>query len=85
MKKLFPVLLLVLIAHHVQTQTGVAGYWRAASVVPDGTPDGAVLQFTMELMVEGASISGTVTGAPFTISGGRVEGTAVTVNLPDAR
>jgi CubicO group peptidase (beta-lactamase class C family) len=79
MKKLFPVLLLVLIAHHVQTQTGVAGYWRAASVVPDGTPDGAVLQFTMELMVEGASISGTVTGAPFTISGGRVEGTAVTV------
>jgi len=80
MKKLPPLILLAVITLQTQAQSGVAGYWRAAGVVPDGTPDGAVLQFTMELEVKGASISGTVTGAPFTISGGRVEGAAVTLN-----
>src|SRR5688572_23264456 len=80
MKKLFPLILLALITQHIQGQNGVAGYWRAVSVVPDGTPNGAVLQFTMELMVEGASVTGTVTGAPIAISGGRVEGTSVTLN-----
>lgn len=80
MKKLFPLILLALITQHIQGQNGVAGYWRAVSVVPDGTPNGAVLQFTMELMGEGASVTGTVTGAPIAISGGRVEGTSVTLN-----
>ena len=63
MRKLFPLILLAVITQHIQGQNGVAGYWRAVSVVPDGTPDGAVLQFTMELMVEGASVTGTATGA----------------------
>jgi CubicO group peptidase (beta-lactamase class C family) len=79
MKKLLSVILLALITQHVETQGGVAGYWRAVSVVPDGTPDGALLQFTMDLMVEGASVTGTVEGAPLTLSGGRVEGTLVTL------
>ena len=80
MRKLFPLILLAVITQHIQGQNGIAGYWRAVSVVPDGRPDGAVLQFTMELMVEGASVTGTVTGAPIAISGGRVEGTSVTLN-----
>src|SRR5512145_2307577 len=79
MKKLFPLILLAVITQDVLTQGGVAGYWRAVGVVPDGTPDGALLQFTMDLIVEGPSVTGTVEGAPLTISGGRVEGTIVTL------
>ncbi len=79
MKKLFPLILLAVITQDVLTQGGVAGYWRAVSVVPDGTPDGALLQFTMDLIVEGPSVTGTVEGAPLTISGGRVEGALVTL------
>src|SRR5262245_8864540 len=80
MKKLFLLILLAVMTQRALTQTGIAGYWRAASVVPDGTPDGAVLQFTMELNADGASVTGTVTGAPIMISGGRIAGTAVILN-----
>jgi CubicO group peptidase (beta-lactamase class C family) len=79
MKKLVPLILLTALTQIVQTQSGIAGYWRAAGVVPDGTPDGAVLQFTMDLTADGTTVTGTVTGAPLTISGGRVEGTSVTL------
>jgi CubicO group peptidase (beta-lactamase class C family) len=80
MKRLFLLLVLVLMNQQVQTQTGITGYWRAAGVVPDGTPDGAVLQFTMDLRGDGASVTGTVAGLPMVISEGRIEGTSVTVN-----
>jgi hypothetical protein len=40
MKRLFLLTVLVVMTQDVQTQTGIAGYWRVAGVVPDGTPDG---------------------------------------------
>ena len=79
MRKLFPLILLAVITQGIHGQSGVAGYWRAVSVVPDGTPDGALLQFTMDLIVESSSVTGTVEGAPLTITGGRVEGALVTL------
>ena len=83
MKKLFPLILLVAMTQHVQTQAGITGYWRVASVVPDGTPDGAVLQFALELKADGTSVTGTATGIPLVINQGRIEGTSVTVNGVD--
>jgi len=80
MKKLFLLSALVVISQYVHAQSGIAGYWRAASVVPDATPDGAVLQFTMELSADGSSVTGTVTGVPMVIVNGRIEGTSVTLN-----
>jgi CubicO group peptidase (beta-lactamase class C family) len=80
MKRLFLLMLLVVMTQHVQTQTGITGYWRAVSVVPDESPDGTILQFTLELKVDGTSVTGTVTGAPMVIREGRIEGTAVTLN-----
>jgi hypothetical protein len=38
-------LLLVVTTEQAQTQTGIAGIWCAASVVPDGTSDGAIRDF----------------------------------------
>ena len=76
-------LLLLVMTQQVQTQTGIAGYWRAVSVVPDASPDGTLLQFNMDLKVSGASVTGTVTGVPVTITGGRIEGTSLTLNLVD--
>ena len=65
---------------HVHTQTGIAGTWRAASVVPDGTPDGAIREFFLEIKADGSSLTGTVTGAPIVIREGRIEGNAVTLS-----
>ena len=83
MKRLFLLSLLVVMTQQVQTQTGIAGYWRAVSVVPDETPDGTLLQFTMDLNVDGASVTGIVTGAPLVIAEGRLDGTSLTLNGVD--
>jgi CubicO group peptidase (beta-lactamase class C family) len=77
MKKVFLLTVWLVMNQYVQTQTGIAGYWRAAGVVPDGTPDGAVLQFTLDLTANGASVTGTVTGVPMTIVEGRIDGSAI--------
>jgi hypothetical protein len=78
---LFFLMLSVVMAQHVRTQTGIAGAWRAASVVPDGTSDGAIriLDFFLELKSDGTSVTGTVAGAPIVIREGRLEGSAVTL------
>ena len=81
MKKLLLLpMLLVLITQQDQSQTGIGGAWRLASVVPDGTPDGAIRDFFLELKVDGTSVTGTVTGAPIVIREGRIDGNAVTLN-----
>ena len=49
-------------------------------MVPDGTPDGSVLQFTMDLKADGVSVSGTVAGVPLVITEGRIEGTSVALS-----
>src|SRR5688572_4474154 len=77
---LFLLMLLVVVTQQVQTQTGIAGSWRAASVVPDGSPNGAIREFSFELKADGASVTGTVTGAPIVIREGRIEGSAVTLS-----
>src|SRR6185436_4132906 len=77
---LFLLMLLVAMTQQAQTQTGIAGAWRAASVVPDGSPDGAIREFFLELKADGTSVTGTVTGAPIVIREGRIEGSAVTLN-----
>src|SRR5262245_30190581 len=77
---LFGLMLLVVMTQQVQTQTGIAGPWRAASVVPDGTADGAIREFFLELKADGASVTGTVTGAPIVIREGRIEGSTVTLS-----
>ena len=69
-------LLLVVMTTQAQTQAGIAGIWRAASVVPDGTSDGAIREFFLELKADGTSVSGTVTGAPIVIREGRIDGSA---------
>ena len=83
MKRLIFLLLLLVMPQGAQTQTGIAGYWRAAGVVPDGTPDGAILQFTMDLKTNGPSITGIATGIPMAISSGRLDGASVTLNGSD--
>ena len=80
MKRLFLLAVLVVMTQRVQTQTAVTGYWRVAGVVPDGTPDGSVLQFTMDLKTDGVSVTGTVAGVPLVIAEGRIEGTSVALN-----
>jgi CubicO group peptidase (beta-lactamase class C family) len=84
MRKLLLLAVLIAMTQRVATQTGIAGYWRAAGVVPDGTPDGAVIQFTMDLTADGPSLGGTVDGVPMIISAGRVEGASVTLNGIDS-
>ena len=49
-KLLFPLMLLVVMTQQVQPQTGITRHWRAVSVVPDESPDGTILQFTLDLM-----------------------------------
>jgi len=49
-KLLFPLMLLVVMTQQVQPQTGITTHWRAVSVVPDESPDGTILQFTLDLM-----------------------------------
>ena len=61
-RPLFLLMLFVVATQHVQTQTGIGGTWRAASVVPDGTPDGTIREFFLELKADGSSLTGTVTG-----------------------
>jgi CubicO group peptidase (beta-lactamase class C family) len=73
-------MLLVIARLQAQTQTGIAGVWRAAGVVPDGTADGAIRDFFLELKTDGTSVTGTVTGAPIVIREGRIEGSGVTLN-----
>ena len=81
MKKLLCLLMLVVLTTvQAQTQTSISGDWRAATVVPDGTPDGAVREFNLQLKANGASVTGTVTGAPITFRDGRIEGKTVTLN-----
>src|SRR5215470_5340688 len=84
MKRLLvPLLLLLFVALIVlrgQSPTGIAGPWRMASVVPDGTADGAIRDFFLELKENGTSVSGTVTGAPMEIRDGRIDGKTVTLN-----
>jgi hypothetical protein len=69
---LFLLVLLVVMTQQVQTQTGIAGSWRAVSVVLDGSSNGAIRELTLELKVDGASVTGTVTGAPIVIREGRI-------------
>jgi CubicO group peptidase (beta-lactamase class C family) len=73
-------LLLVLVIQHGQAQGGMAGAWRVAGVVPDGSADGSLRDFFLELKVDGASVTGTVTGTPIVIRDGRVQGTSITLN-----
>jgi len=81
MKKLLLLLtLLVATSQSAQTQTGISGTWRVASVVPDGTPDAAVREFYMELKANGTSVTGTVKGAPLDIREGRIEGNTISLN-----
>jgi hypothetical protein len=83
MKKLFVILVLLLVATpQAQTQTGIAGAWRAVSVMPDGTADGALAtrDFFFELKADGASLTASVTGAPIVIRDGRIERNVVTLN-----
>jgi CubicO group peptidase (beta-lactamase class C family) len=77
---LFLLMLLVVATQEVRTQTGIAGPWRIATVVPDGSQDGAVRDFFLDLRTDGPSISGTVTGVPMVIRDGRIEGSAVILN-----
>jgi len=81
MKKLLLLpLLLILLAQQGRSQAGIAGAWRLVSVVPDGTADGAVRDFFLELKVDGASVTGTVTGAPIVIREGRIDSNAITLS-----
>jgi CubicO group peptidase (beta-lactamase class C family) len=73
-------MLLVVMTQQVQTQTGIAGSWRAVSVVLDGSSNGAIRELTLELKADGTSVTGTVTGAPIVIREGRIEGTAITLS-----
>jgi hypothetical protein len=79
MKKLVLLLmLLVVMTQQAQTQTGISGEWRAASVVPDGSPDASIREFNLELKAAGSSVTGTITGASIVIRDGHIEGSTVT-------
>jgi CubicO group peptidase (beta-lactamase class C family) len=73
-------MLLLVTTQQAQTQTGIAGAWRAVSVVPDGSADGAVRDFFLTLKADGITVTGTVTGAPITLREGRIEGSTVTLS-----
>jgi hypothetical protein len=68
------------ITARAQTQTTIAGDWRAVTVVPDGTPDAVVREFNLELKADGTSVTGTVTGASIAVRQGRIEGNTVALN-----
>jgi CubicO group peptidase (beta-lactamase class C family) len=63
--------LLLAIASPAHTQTGVGGHWRAVWLPPAGPPQ----EFTLDLAVDGATVTGTALGA--SIREGRVEGNTV--------
>jgi CubicO group peptidase (beta-lactamase class C family) len=44
-------------------------------------PEGQQADVTMDLKVDGAAVSGTITGPPFTIRDGRIDGDTLTLNL----
>src|SRR5262245_11302213 len=79
-KVLFFLILLIVTSQQAQTQTGISGDWRAASVLPDGTPDAAIREFNLELKANGTSVTGTVTGTSIVIREGRIEGNTITLN-----
>lgn len=79
MKRLLVLILFGLMTQGAQTQTGIAGAWRAAGVLPDGTPDGRILDFFLDLKADGTSVTGTVVGTPIVIREGRIEGSMVTL------
>ena len=71
MKKLLSLLMLLIVtSQQAQTQSGISGDWRAASVLPDGTPDAAIREFNLELEASGTSVKGTVTGTSIVIREG---------------
>lgn len=76
-KLLFLLMLLVATSQYAQTQSEVSGDWRVASVVPDGTPDAAVREFSLQLSANGTSVTGTVRGASIYIRDGRIEGNTI--------
>jgi CubicO group peptidase (beta-lactamase class C family) len=76
MKMLLVLMLLAILTLPVQTQTGIAGRWRTVALLPDGT----TRDFTMDLKVDGTSVTGTVTGPPLVIREGRIEGSVVTLS-----
>ncbi len=77
---LFFLMLPIVTSQQAQTQTGISGDWRAASVLPDGTPDAAIREFNLDLKADGTSVTGTVTGASMVMREGRIEGNTVTLN-----
>ncbi|HEX5106866.1 MAG TPA: hypothetical protein VFV95_00405 [Vicinamibacterales bacterium] len=77
MKRLLCLLMLVIVmTQQARTQSGIAG---AATLVPDGSQDGAVRDFFLDLKTDGTSVTGTATGAPLVIREGRIDGKAVTL------
>jgi CubicO group peptidase (beta-lactamase class C family) len=81
MKKVVLLLmLLVVMTQQAQTQTGISGEWRAASVVPDGSPDASIREFNLELKAAGSSVTGTITGASIVLRDGHIEGSTVTLS-----
>src|SRR5262245_34684486 len=80
MKKLLLLLMpLVVMPQQVQTPRGITGSWRVATVVSDGSPNGAIRDFFFDLTADGTSVTGKVTGASIVIREGRIEGSAVTL------
>jgi CubicO group peptidase (beta-lactamase class C family) len=67
-------LLLVLVSISAQTQSGVAGRWRAVAV----TPEGGTQDILLNLETQGEAVGGAFNGMSVA---GRVEGNAVTLNV----
>jgi CubicO group peptidase (beta-lactamase class C family) len=59
----------------VETQSNVTGRWRAMVLLPSG----ATPEFIFDLKADGASVAGTMTGAPVTLRDGRLEGNTLTL------
>ena len=70
------------VPHRTVPYNSPSGDWRAASVLPDGTPDAAIREFNLELKANGTSVTGTVTGSSIVIREGRIEGNVATVVPP---
>jgi len=79
-KLLFVLMLLVATTQQAQTQMNISGDWRAATVLPDGTPDAAIRDLNLELKANGSSVKGTVTGASIEIRDGRIDGSTITLS-----